>query len=145
MDKTIIDSSMHENINNKPTEVFTETDCIPNSRDSHYYKEILILNPDKLKEEYKSAKYQLWLPYTNTFGCDPELRGKCVKVVCLADGEKAEMRRSDFLGICRPERIPKFVYENGVYNHYVKDATTEDIDNTNDVDVEAREDTEDCL
>jgi hypothetical protein len=106
-----------------PAALFTADDCITGSTDKNYYKRILVLKPDMLKEEFRDQKYQLWMPYANTFGCDPDKGGKAIYAVCLYDGDISTVnwRRYDFLGILKPEKIPPFVAEKGYYDIYMAD------------------------
>ena len=114
---------------NKGISLFLSSDCIDGSRCENYYKRILVLKPDKLKGEYRDSKYQLWLPYSNTFGCDPNARGQAIYAVCLYDGEVSTVnwRRDDFLGVLKPDRIPPFVSENGYYDMFMKDQSFMDV------------------
>ncbi len=114
---------------NKSKIILTQDECKPNSNAANYYKQVLVLNSETLKEEYREAKYQLWLAYIRTFGCDPDLRGQRLQVVCLADGETASMLRSDFLGVCKKEIIPEYIHDNRILDNYMKDASTEEQDN----------------
>ncbi len=108
--------------------LFSANDCIDGSTEQNYYKRILVLKPEKLKEEYKDKKYQLWLPYSDTFGCDPEARGKAIYAVCLYDGEVSTVnwRRDDFLGVLQPDKIPPFVSEKGYYDMFMADQAFRD-------------------
>jgi hypothetical protein len=111
-----------------PESLFTAKDCITGSTDENYYKRILVLNPDKLKDEYRDKKYQLWMPYANTFGCDPNKSGKAIYAVCLYDGDISTVnwRRDDFLGVLKSEKIPPFVAEKGYYDMFMKDRAFKD-------------------
>lgn len=114
---------------NKGISLFLSSDCIDGSRRENYYKRILVLKPEKLKGEYRKSKYQLWLPYSDTFGCDPNARGQAIYAVCLYDGEVSTVnwRRDDFLGVLKPDRIPLFVSENGYYDMFMKDQSFMDV------------------
>jgi hypothetical protein len=112
--------------------LFTADDCIAGSMDENYYKRILVLKPDMLKDEFKDRKYQLWMPYADTFGCDPNKRGKAIYAVCLYDGDISTVnwRRDDFLGILQPEKIPPYVAEKGYYDMFMADRQFRDtVDN----------------
>lgn len=103
--------------------LFRADDCIAGSTNENYYKRILVLKPDMLKDEFRDRKYQLWMPYANTFGCDPNKGGKAIYAVCLYDGDISTVnwRRDDFLGILQPEKIPPFVAEKGYYDMFMAD------------------------
>lgn len=131
--KNIIELDDKSDNSDSSKRILTTSDCKVNSNIADYYMQILVFDPDKLKKEYRETKYQLWLAYVNTFGCDPDLRGQRIHAVCLADGEIATMLRSDFLGICMKEKIPKDIYENGILDKYMKNSSIEE------------DDMEDCL
>lgn len=124
--KDLLDMGSGEN---KGISLFLSSDCIDGSRCENYYKRILVLKPEKLKGEYRDSKYQLWLPYSDTFGCDPNARGQTIYAVCLYDGEVSTVnwRRDDFLGVLKPDRIPPFVSENGYYDMFMKDQSFTDV------------------
>lgn len=105
----------------KDSALFTENDCIKDSISQVYYKRILVLKPEKMKDEYQDKKYQLWLPITDTNGCSPSARGKAIAAVCLYDGEVSTInwRRDDFIGILQDSKIPSFVVANGWYSKYM--------------------------
>ncbi len=120
----------------KELSLFLSGDCIIGSKRDNYHKRILVLKPERLKDEYRDSKYQLWLPYADTFGCDPNNRGKAIYAVCLYDGEISTVnwRRDDFLGILRPDRIPPFVSEKGYYDMFMGDRSFKDsVDKTVDL------------
>lgn len=122
---------------NETESLFSADDCIAGSTAENYYKRILVLKPEKLKDEYKDKKYQLWLPYSDTFGCRPEARGKAIYAVCLYDGEISTVnwRRDDFLGVLQPNKIPPFVAEKGFYDMFMADQAFRDtVDKAVDID-----------
>lgn len=106
-----------------PEPLFTADDCIAGSTDENYYKRILVVKPDMLKEEFRDRKHQLWMPYTNTFGCSPDKGGKAIYAVNLYDGDisTTSWRRYDFMGILKPDRVPPFVAEKGYYDMFMAD------------------------
>ena len=116
--KDLIDTIPSDSIDES---LFSTNDCIDGSTEQNYYKRILVLKPEKLKEEVKDKKYQLWLPYSDTFGCHSEARGKAIYAVCLYDGEVSTVnwRREDFLGVLQPDKIPPFVSEKGFYDMFM--------------------------
>lgn len=108
--------------------LFSTDDCIAGSTTESYYKRILVLKPEKLKDEYRDKKFQLWMPYSDTFGCRPDARGKAIYAVCLYDGEVSTVnwRRDDFLGVLQPDKIPSFVAEKGYYDMFMADQAFRD-------------------
>ena len=82
--------------------------CVPGHLD--YTGKVLILRPDVLKEEFRSARSQLWVGESG-FGCSPTARGQAVFATCLGDGEKARWSRSDFLGVLDEQYLPDWARE----------------------------------
>ena len=83
---------------------------IPKSRDALYEDELLILNPNSLKEEFRFEEFQYFFARAG-FGCDPAKLGTKVFGEFLYDGEETSFRRSDFLGIARKDRLPDWAKE----------------------------------
>ncbi len=71
---------------------------------------VLVLNPDVLKDEYKTPESQLFLAERG-FGCKPRASGRAVFGTFLADGEQARFNRQDFLGVLKPELLPEWAVE----------------------------------
>ena len=128
IDTTAIDKSLS---------LFIADDCIKGSASEDYYKRILVLKPAKLKEEFQDKKFQLWLPYTDTNGCNPHASGKAIYAVCLYDGDESTVswRRDDFLGILHTDNVPEFVYTNGHYEkHMISENLKKAVDNVKTMD-----------
>ncbi len=73
--------------------------------DLDYTGRVLILRPDRLKEECLSPQNQVWYGESG-FGCSPTARGRAVFATCLGDGEKARWSRSDFIGVLDEQYLP---------------------------------------
>ena len=73
----------------------------------NYENRVIVMNPDVLKPQYRNEQGQLWLGGSG-FGCDPSLNGRAVNATCLFDGEHAEWRRENFLGVIDPEALPEW-------------------------------------
>lgn len=88
------------------TKVLCIDDCVPESYYyAHFADRVLVMAPESLKEQYRNEQNQLWFGGCG-FGCDPNLNGRMVSAICLADGECSEWRRENFLGILKPELLP---------------------------------------
>lgn len=87
--------------------LFDSTHC---TAECNYEDRLLVMKPSSLKDEYKSPEYQLFFAVSG-FGCDPNLRGTAVFGHFLKDGEYAQFRRSDFLGVIRDDCIPEWAQE----------------------------------
>lgn len=71
---------------------------------------ILVIKPDRLKDEYKTPDDQLFYA-TSGFGCDPNARGRSVFGRFAKDDENYSWWRTDFIGILKDEFIPDWVKE----------------------------------
>lgn len=73
--------------------------------DQDYAGKVLVLRPDRLREECWSAQNQLWYGECG-FGCSPASRGRAVYATCLGDGEEARWNREDFMGVLDEQYLP---------------------------------------
>lgn len=80
------------------------------SEEADFTGKLLILKPTVLKDEYKSADFQLFLAQSG-FGCNPTALGQKVFGRFLKDGESTHFNRSDFLGVIKDECIPEWASE----------------------------------
>ena len=78
--------------------------------DQDYTGKVLVLRPDRMKDECWSAQNQLWLGEMG-FGCSPTASGRAVYATCLGDGEKTRWNRADFLGVLDEQHLPDWAAE----------------------------------
>lgn len=78
--------------------------------DQDYTGKVLILRPDRLKDECWSAQNQLWYG-EGGFGCSPTSSGRAVYATCLGDGEKTRWNRADFMGVMDEQHLPDWAAE----------------------------------
>jgi hypothetical protein len=71
---------------------------------------VLVVNPDILKDEYKTPESQCFLA-EHGFGCNPTASGRKIYGRHLIDGEQAQYYRQDFLGVLKPEFLPEWAVE----------------------------------
>ncbi len=79
--------------------------CLPN--EDNYAEKLLIMKPEALKKEYRQPFFQYFYAQSG-FGCYPDKLGGKIFGSFLADGEKAQFRRSDFLGAADMEKLPQW-------------------------------------
>ena len=83
--------------------VFEAEQCLMNSGEElDYTGQVLVLDPDVLKEEFWTPQSQLW------YACGPHAIGRSIRAICLGDGETAKWNRSDFVGILKDEYLPEW-------------------------------------
>jgi len=92
--------------------LMNETDVVTESYLENYTNQYLVLKPEALSAEYRSAKYQLFHA-TGGFGCDPSKMGTAVFGTFCADGENARMERFHFMGIATDEALATWKAEYG--------------------------------
>ena len=79
--------------------------CLANER--NYAEKLLILKPEVFKEDFQKPFFQYFYAQSG-FGCYPDKLGGKVYGKFLADGENGQFRRSDFLGVADPEKLPQW-------------------------------------
>ena len=90
-------------------------DCITGSDRDDYENKILVLNPEALISNCRTAENSLWVAY-NGFGCTYRARGQAVYAKNLFDGREARWERADFLGIVKPESLKKWLENTPIKN-----------------------------
>ena len=96
------------------------------SEEADYTGKLLILKPTVLKDEYKSADFQLFLAQSG-FGCSPSASGQKVFGKFLKDGESTHFNRSDFLGVIKDEYVPEWAAEKLAEMRPPDECETEDM------------------
>lgn len=75
-----------------------------------YTGKVLVIKPRTLKDEYKTADFQLFYA-TSGFGCDPNAIGSQVNGFFLKDDEFTHFRRQNFFGVIDEQYIPEWAKE----------------------------------
>ena len=78
--------------------------------DQDFTGKVLVLRPDRLRDECWSAQNQLWLGEMG-FGCSPTASGRAGYATCLGDGEKVRWNRTDFMGVLDEQYLPDWAAE----------------------------------
>lgn len=84
--------------------LLTQDDCQKVGYDMSIVGKVIVLYPSALPEEYRSTERQLYF-CTGGNGSNPNLIGRSIFTVSLADGEHVRWNRSDVLGIAKPEAL----------------------------------------
>ena len=93
-----------------PPEILGVEHCFPNANQQSLEGQLVILSPDSLSPEYRTADYQLGIALGG-FGCDPRSRGQAVQFEELYSGEQTRWNRSDILGIANPAKLPEWAQQ----------------------------------
>ena len=80
--------------------------CAITSKDD-LTNQVLVLRPEILRPEYRSAIYQIVL-CVGSFGAQPNSRGSACYCVNLINKENMRYARSQVVGILKPESIPEW-------------------------------------
>lgn len=90
--------------------LFDHTHCLPDTQKQDFEGRVVVLSPQALSEQHFTPESQLWL-CTGGFGSRAKARGRAVFATNLADGEKAQLCREDFIGIIRENCMPEWAAE----------------------------------
>ena len=88
--------------------LFNINHCEPGDiHTKNFEGKLLILRPDKLREEFKQPENQL-VYATHGNGCNPNAIGRSVFGYFISDGENTAFDRSDFIGVIDDDHIPEW-------------------------------------
>jgi len=90
--------------------LFTKEHCTPNDYSQSIENKVVVIRPECLMPEYRSAVKQLVLA-TGGFGTHGNSRGRAVYTVNLYTGKEARWNREDVLGVLKPEHMPDWATE----------------------------------
>lgn len=93
-----------------PHKPLTAADCIPKSTESHYEGHVVVIKPEKLSAECRSADFQLGL-CTGGNGARFNAIGRAVFCTNLYTGKSARRERVDIAGIISPDKLPEWAKE----------------------------------
>jgi hypothetical protein len=93
-----------------PMQPFKLEHCIPIDSMQNLENKVVIINPERLRPEYRTADKQLVL-VTGGFGAHANSRGRAVYTANLYSGKESRWNREDILGAVRPEYMPDWAKE----------------------------------
>lgn len=88
----------------------TQTQCQPIREDMRIDNQIVVIRPERLRPEYRTAINQLVLALSG-FGTSAYSRGRAVYTMNLYNGEENRWNREDFIGVIKPEHMPAWAQE----------------------------------
>ena len=83
---------------------YGEKDCVRTGNDIFIAGKVVVLRPEILPEEHRGTGQLLFC--TGGAGSGPDAADSYVRAVSLTDGECVRTKRSEILGLLRPELIP---------------------------------------
>ncbi|MBO5575440.1 MAG: DUF3846 domain-containing protein [Ruminococcus sp.] len=83
----------------------TKDNCEQHTDPQNYKGKLLILKPQVLEPQFRQKEAQYFFAETG-FGCDPNSLGTAVFGHFLANGQKARLDRSSFIGIADKNQLP---------------------------------------
>ena len=95
------------NLSGIPFQAFTASDCVPNGMREDMRDKIIVIKPEALSPEFRSAEHQIML-CTGGNGSRAEARGSAVFCTCLYSGEKSRFERYDVLGVADIAKLPEW-------------------------------------
>jgi len=93
-----------------PLSPVTQTQCQPIREDMRIDNQIVVIRPERLRPEYRTAINQLVLALSG-FGTSAYSRGRAVFTMNLYNGEENRWNREDFMGVIKPEHMPAWAQE----------------------------------
>ena len=93
-------------------------DCLVESYQENYENKILVLNPEALISNCRTAENSLWVAY-NGFGCTYGAKGQAVYAKNFFDGHESRWERADFLGIVKPESLKEWLINTPIKHELV--------------------------
>lgn len=93
-----------------PLSPFSAEHCIPNNYGRSIENKVVVIQPESLRPEYRTADKQLVL-VTGGFGSHANSRGRAVYAINLYSGKESRWNREDILGIVKPENMPDWAKE----------------------------------
>ena len=88
-------------------ELLTEKHCEQHKEPQDYEGRLLIVKPDRLGMQYRNPVFQYFYAETG-FGCKPNVLGTKVFGRFLADNDRGQLYRDDFIGIADRAKLPKW-------------------------------------
>lgn len=93
-----------------PLTPLTQSQCQPIREDMRIDNQVVVIRPERLRPEYRTAVNQLVLAQSG-FGTSAYSRGPAVYVLNLYTGEESRWNREDFMGLIKPEHMPAWARE----------------------------------
>jgi hypothetical protein len=99
-----------------PFQTLTAAECIPDSQNADWKGKLIIIKPEILAPEFRSAEHQLAL-CTGGFGAGAKARGRAVFVKELHSGQNCRYDRHQIAGLADPKKIPNWAIDKLLEYH----------------------------
>jgi hypothetical protein len=100
-----------------PFQPLTAENCVPNGLDESIEGKVIIIKPEVLAPEFRSAEHQLKI-CNGGFGASPNARGNAVFCTDLYSGKESRYERYDVLGVADIAKLPQWAQAKlAVVNH----------------------------
>jgi hypothetical protein len=90
-----------------PFQTLSAADCVPDGLDENIEGKVIIIKPEVLAREFRSAEHMLKICHGGN-GSRPEARGNAVFCENLYDGKQSCFERYDILGVADLAKIPEW-------------------------------------
>jgi hypothetical protein len=90
-----------------PVHVMTAADCIPGSMEESIEGKLVLIKPEALSPEYRSAEQQIAY-CTGGNGANPHASGRAVYCKMLYDGDQFRYNRHQIAGVVDPAKLPEW-------------------------------------
>lgn len=88
-------------------QTLTIADCVPKGLTEDIKGKLIIIKPEKLSPEYRTAEHQLVIAL-NGNGTSPDARGNAVYAKTLYSGETSRYERYNVAGVADPAKLPSW-------------------------------------
>jgi hypothetical protein len=99
----------------------TSADCVPGGLDKDLTGTLVVIKPEVLSPEYRSANHQLKI-VKGGFGANPNARGNAVFCADLYSGKETRFERYDIAGVIDPGKLPEWAKEKLAYLEALKES-----------------------
>jgi hypothetical protein len=98
----------------------TVADCVPGGIDKTLTGKVVVIKPDSLLPEYRTADHQLKI-VQGGFGAEPNARGNAVFCKDLYSDKESRFERYDVAGVVDPAKLPQWAKDKLAYLEALKE------------------------
>jgi len=98
---------LHRGLSSLPFQALTAADCVPGGMESDMKGKLVVVKPEVLSPEFRSAEHQLGV-CRGGFGSRPDSSGTAVFIDSLFNGETSRFERYEIAGVADLTRLPEW-------------------------------------